>query len=101
MRGLKHPSGAPNTALTQKLGRSETRSGGGGIELGSSCVQREKSKMTSFPFQCHLKANLYLAPPPGPGDSAMRNAGFYSEYLGDDFPGPSPCLSHKVLSTCI
>lgn len=39
------------------MGRSETRSGGG-IELGSSCVQREKSKMTFFSLSVSLRNKL-------------------------------------------
>lgn len=59
-----------------------------------------RARRLFFPLLCHLKANLYLAPPPGPGDSAERNAGAYSEYLGDDFPGPSPCLWESAEHMC-
>lgn len=60
------------------------------------CAKREEQD-DFFSLSVLLKANLYFAPPPGPKDSVVKNAG----YLRDDFPGPSPWVSHKVPSTCI
>ena len=41
--------------------------GGGGFELGSSCVRRAKSEVTFFPFWgCCFGAKLCLAPHTGP-----------------------------------
>lgn len=61
MCGLKLPSGAPHTVHTQKLGRSETRSGGG-IELGSSCVQREQQD-DFFSLSVPLRSKLLSSSP--------------------------------------
>lgn len=94
----KTPKRCPHTVHTQRLGRSETRSGGG-IEFGSSCVQRQKSKMPSFPLWCHLEANFYHAPLPSSVGSVPRTAGSCSEGLGNDSTYLSPCLSAKVVGT--
>lgn len=90
---------APNTSWG---GARQWGVGGGDIELGSSCVHRAKSEVTSFPLLVLLlKGEVTSLPHLAQAIVWREKCRVLCQICpDDDSPAPSPCLSHKMTIAC-
>lgn len=92
---------APPRTHTSWGGARQGGVGGGGIELGSSCVRRAKSEVASFPLLVLLLKGEVLSRSPHLAQPIVwreKCRVLCQSGGGDDSPAPSPC--HRTTVAC-